>query len=178
MTGHIFEISPTGGSSSHADDDPMDIAFSKRGFCFRIPFGSSSGGPSSSSTVSPWWRRIGGGAADSAKAYNEPWWRRGWKKVREWSEKVAGPKWKTFIRRFRRNWANNRYAGLGARAGGGQFHYDPQSYAMNFDEGHGDDLDDGDSIQRGRGFSSRYASIPASSKGSMDLGRDGGPHFT
>ena len=44
-------------------------------------------------------------------------------KVREWSEIVAGPRWKTLIRRFNRD--NRRH---------GKFQYDPLSYALNFDE--------------------------------------------
>uniref|UniRef100_A0A452Z9G6 Uncharacterized protein n=1 Tax=Aegilops tauschii subsp. strangulata TaxID=200361 RepID=A0A452Z9G6_AEGTS len=55
--------------------------------------------------------------------------------VREWSELVAGPRWKTFIRRFRRG--HHRHGG-GAGAGGGRkLNYDALSYALNFDEGHG-----------------------------------------
>lgn len=49
-------------------------------------------------------------------------------KVREVSEVVAGPKWKTFIRRiggyFRKN-----------KTGRDQFRYDSESYALNFDGG-------------------------------------------
>lgn len=88
------------------------------------------------------------------------------KKVREWSELVAGPKWKTFIRRCSKN-----------RPKPGKFQYDPLSYALNFDEGHGQNgnLEDEDRVFRD--FSSRYASIPMSAKSSMDLGKDG-PTFT
>ncbi|URD93727.1 NHL repeat-containing protein [Musa troglodytarum] len=86
------------------------------------------------------------------------WWRRGMKvvtKVREWTEIVAGPRWKTFVRRFRRR---PRHGGFG---------YDPLSYALNFDEGLGSDSD-GESVRRG--FSARYATPPASATSSMDLG--------
>ncbi|GAB2221183.1 hypothetical protein Droror1_Dr00012352 [Drosera rotundifolia] len=50
------------------------------------------------------------------------------RRLREWSEIVAGPRWKTFIRRFNRR---------GARQGipTGNFGYDPLSYSLNFDEG-------------------------------------------
>ncbi|KAK4804411.1 hypothetical protein SAY86_004228 [Trapa natans] len=168
MSGQIFEISSSGASASHAHHDSMDVAFSKRGCCYWIPFASSSRGLSKSSTMT---------------TYQEPWWRRGWKKVREWSEKMAGPKWKTFVRRFGRNRGNNRLGGLGAGTWSGQFRYDPLSYAMNFDEGYGDDDLDGigeETIMHGRGlsFSSRYASIPVCNKGSMDMEGDGRPIFT
>ncbi|KAJ8500120.1 hypothetical protein OPV22_010672 [Ensete ventricosum] len=86
------------------------------------------------------------------------WWRRGMKvvtKVREWTEIVAGPRWKTFVRRFRRR---PRHSGFG---------YDPLSYALNFDEGLGSDSD-GDTVRRE--FSARYATPPASTTSSMDLG--------
>uniref|UniRef100_A0A452Z9H9 Uncharacterized protein n=1 Tax=Aegilops tauschii subsp. strangulata TaxID=200361 RepID=A0A452Z9H9_AEGTS len=64
-----------------------------------------------------------------------PRWRTRGRRVREWSELVAGPRWKTFIRRFRRG--HHRHGG-GAGAGGGRkLNYDALSYALNFDEGHG-----------------------------------------
>lgn len=73
------------------------------------------------------------------------------KKVREWSELVAGPKWKTFIRRFNRTSA-------ASRSKSGRFQYDPMSYALNFDEGA---VQDGqfDEDRVFRDFSSRYAAI-------------------
>ncbi|EPS69831.1 hypothetical protein M569_04939, partial [Genlisea aurea] len=54
------------------------------------------------------------------------------KKVREWSELVAGPKWKTFIRRF-----NHIASGGRAKPPPPRFQYDPLSYALNFDDGLG-----------------------------------------
>lgn len=81
-------------------------------------------------------------------------------KVREWSELVAGPKWKTFIRRFNKN-----------RSKTNKFNYDPMSYSLNFDDGPGvNDQSEDDSLFRD--FSSRFASIPVSAKSSMDLGED------
>ncbi|CAB4293653.1 unnamed protein product [Prunus armeniaca] len=47
------------------------------------------------------------------------------KKVREFSEVLAGPKWKNFIRSFSTIYKKRRV----------QFQYDPQSYALNFDDG-------------------------------------------
>ncbi|XP_057793320.1 uncharacterized protein LOC131009938 [Salvia miltiorrhiza] len=81
------------------------------------------------------------------------WWSDGveaFKKVREWSELVAGPKWKTFIRRFNR---------VPPRSKLGKFQYDPCSYALNFDQGPGQNgqLED-DGVFRD--FPSRYAAIP------------------
>ncbi|KAL3835180.1 hypothetical protein ACJIZ3_009916 [Penstemon smallii] len=86
-------------------------------------------------------------------------------KIREWSEIVAGPRWKTFIRRFNRNRSGNN-----RKQGNSQ--YDPLSYAMNFDEGpggqnsHFDEVDD-EFYYGSMNFSSRYA------KGSMDLSKEG-----
>ncbi|GAB2222810.1 hypothetical protein Droror1_Dr00016937 [Drosera rotundifolia] len=102
-----------------------------------------------------------------ASSSSDTWWSRGWRKLREWSEIVAGPRWKTFIRRFRKNKGGERK----------KFGYDPLSYAMNFDEeGNGKNGDDGDWDDDDLGFrdfSSRYAVIPASAKSSFDWGRDG-----
>lgn len=79
------------------------------------------------------------------------WWSRGikaLKKLREWSEIVAGPKWKTFIRRFNRHRSSKRMS---------KYQYDPLSYALNFDEGHGQNGDcDDDGF---RNFSTRYAAV-------------------
>ncbi|KAJ9559669.1 hypothetical protein OSB04_004829 [Centaurea solstitialis] len=84
------------------------------------------------------------------------------KKIREWSEIVAGPRWKTFIRRFNRN--NNRSFG-GRQQSPKNFQYDPLGYSLNFDEG---PLQSGDSEMENdymiRNFSSRYASVPVGNK--------------
>ena len=47
--------------------------------------------------------------------------------AREWSELVAGPRWKTFLRRFGR-------AHRGGAARPAKHQYDPVSYALNFDD--------------------------------------------
>ncbi|KAE8672109.1 aldehyde dehydrogenase 1 precursor family protein [Hibiscus syriacus] len=76
-------------------------------------------------------------------------------KVREWSEIVAGPRWKTFIRRFNRNKSGRH----------GQFRYDPLSYALNFDQGPISDSEDADYEYGGfRAFSVRYASVSPGSE--------------
>lgn len=124
-----------------------------------------------------WWHdvREGGSGAVSGR---RRWWRRGvdaLMKVREWSELMAGPRWKTFIRRFRRG--SSRH---GAN-GGGKLNYDPLSYALNFDEGHGAaNPEDGDYQGYDRDISTRFvAPLPGSAKSSsMDLGgRDAPPLF-
>ncbi|KAK9119649.1 hypothetical protein Scep_017742 [Stephania cephalantha] len=138
----------------------MENQFGKRGCCFWVTCGGGGGG-----AAAAWWERIR--TADHHHHHHhheeERWWRRGWRKVREWSEIAAGPKWKTFIRRF-----NNHAPNCNAK---GKFHYDPLSYSLNFDHG---------AYQNGtleedlvfRDFSSRYAAIPISAKSSMDLGKD------
>ncbi|KAJ0231336.1 hypothetical protein HA466_0299980 [Hirschfeldia incana] len=85
-----------------------------------------------------------------------PWWKRAALKIREWSEIVAGPRWKTFIRRFNRDPRRGRDWDAGEK-----FQYDPLSYSLNFD---GDDEED-EYVGVGgfRSFSTRYASsVPVS----------------
>ncbi|KAL5783058.1 hypothetical protein ACOSP7_008087 [Xanthoceras sorbifolium] len=67
----------------------------------------------------------------------ESWLVRQAKRIREISELVAGPKWKTFIRRFSvninsNNNNNNNNKNKRRRM---QFQYDAQSYKLNFDDG-------------------------------------------
>ncbi|KAI5407036.1 uncharacterized protein LOC127083605 [Lathyrus oleraceus] len=99
-----------------------------------------------------------------------PWWERvrntslsrGFMKIREWSEIVAGPRWKTFIRRFNRN-----KTGAGGYRHAGKYQYDPLSYALNFDEGHNGDLED-ESPDEFPKFSDRYATAPLYKPASTD----------
>ncbi|XP_061369752.1 uncharacterized protein LOC133312552 [Gastrolobium bilobum] len=140
------------------DDDMQEIMFAKRNCtCFWMPCFPSETSPS-------WWERV------QTPENKERWWARGWKKVREWSEIVAGPKWKTFIRRFNNN---NKTRGV-SYVKHGSFNYDPLSYALNFDDG----SVIGEEVYGYGGFSARFASVPASAKSSMDLGKDGAPTFT
>ncbi|KAM7471327.1 hypothetical protein LguiA_009510 [Lonicera macranthoides] len=159
-----------GGEFSHIDMDESNeeestqMLFAKRRCCFCIPgFHSSNRSP----TVRlNWWHKVR--AEESQEG--EGLWARGVsavKKIREWSEIVAGPKWKTFIRRFNRN-----------KSSGGnrqpKYQYDPLSYALNFDQGHNvNSEEEDDDDYRFRNFSARYAMVPISANSSMDLGKDG-----
>lgn len=131
--------------------------------CFGTqPSPARSSGLSGSASSPSMWERLQQTAEIESKWWNGPL--KGLKKIREWSEIIAGPKWKTFIRRFNR-------AGKGA-PGSGKFQYDPLSYALNFDDGPGQNGHLGDDGYF-PDFSSRFASIPNSCKASMDLGKNG-----
>ncbi|XP_018458195.1 uncharacterized protein LOC108829039 [Raphanus sativus] len=119
---------------------------------------SSSCFPSFRSRSSSAWGRIRA-SDDNSNNHgiipDEPrWWKRAALKIREWSEIAAGPRWKTFIRRFNRDPRRGRDWDAGEK-----FQYDPLSYALNFDGDGGDD-DDEDEYVGFRSFSSRYASVP------------------
>ncbi|RAL46876.1 unnamed protein product [Cuscuta campestris] len=144
------EFSPRGAA---ADDNLKEAAaFQGRGCCFWLPcFRRRPSGV---------WERIQ--TSGGHKEEINTWLSKGvqvFMRVREWSELVAGPRWKTFIRRF-----NKR------RSKPGMFRYDPVSYALNFDEGsaHGVDAADDDVL---RDVSPRYAPITAT----MDSGRGASP---
>ncbi|KAL6861310.1 hypothetical protein ACP4OV_017010 [Aristida adscensionis] len=183
--------SAAAGAGAGGGLDDADAAFfSRRGRrccgCFWAPPWPSSSSPSSLSPHARragagaeewWWQGVGeGGGGAGASARRRRWWRRGvdaLMKAREWSELVAGPRWKTFIRRFRRGPRHAAGAGGGgggaAAAGNGarKLNYDPLSYALNFDEGHGGSPD-GD-FTGYRDFSARFAAPPGSARASMDL---------
>ncbi|KAK1420955.1 hypothetical protein QVD17_22948 [Tagetes erecta] len=76
----------------------------------------------------------------------ETWFMKRAKSLKEYSEMVAGPKWKNFIRRFSRRPKTRANAHM-------PFQYDPQSYALNFNDG--DDREDDDLLPRS--FSTRFA---------------------
>ncbi|KAK1297687.1 hypothetical protein QJS10_CPB15g01830 [Acorus calamus] len=169
MANQGFEPVPEGDAEEEA-------AFARRGCCsWFIPrFGS----PAADRGRSPWWERIRVAAAvdgGDAVGGGGRWWSRAFLRVREWSEIVAGPRWKTFIRRFNRNPRSGGGGGAGGGGRQGRFGYDPLSYALNFDGG---DLSEEDIGGGFRDFSSRFAVAPASAKSSMDLGgRDAPPLF-
>ncbi|KAK4264316.1 hypothetical protein QN277_025513 [Acacia crassicarpa] len=131
--------------------------------CFCFPCFSSSPSP----TVGlVWWERVRANSWSHSRTHasssitDDRWWSRGiraLKKIREWSEIVAGPRWKTFIRSFNRNRSSS-----GCKHG--KYQYDPLSYSLNFDEGpngqNGDLEDNGYDVYRN--FSTRYASTPGS----------------
>ncbi|KAL4568394.1 hypothetical protein LXL04_024005 [Taraxacum kok-saghyz] len=149
---------PVSDILEHSDIDEESLheaVFSKRGCCYWMPCMQSHRPPID--FRSNWWELI----TENGKEDGRQWWSKGltpFKKIREWSELVAGPKWKTFIRRFRKK-----------RTKQSKFQYDPTSYSLNFDEGeaHTEDND-----LYFRDFSSRYASISVSTKSSMDLGNE------
>ncbi|XP_078439601.1 uncharacterized protein LOC144709828 [Wolffia australiana] len=126
--------------SALAGVEEADAIFPQRGCCFFWVPTFSGGDRATPPTAggSGGWERISAGVGGRPAA--DPWWRRALMKVREWSEVVAGPRWKTLIRRFNRSapWCG------GARQA--KFQYDPLSYALNFE-------DDGASREE---FSSRF----------------------
>ncbi|KAF5802930.1 hypothetical protein HanRHA438_Chr06g0274381 [Helianthus annuus] len=77
----------------------------------------------------------------------DTWFMKRAKSLKEYSELVAGPKWKNFIRRFSRR--RNR-----SNANTTPFQYDPKSYALNFNDAGNHDEDD-DLLPRS--FSTRFA---------------------
>ncbi|KAD4889000.1 hypothetical protein R6Q59_034104 [Mikania micrantha] len=117
------------------------------------------------------WRKVPSSEDEEEQSAGSLWSRgiAALKKIREWSEIVAGPRWKTFIRRF------NRSKSLGRQTS--KFQYDPLSYALNFDQG---PLQNGDPESENeymiRNFSSRYvlqpAAIPVTGKTSTDARTD------
>jgi hypothetical protein len=164
-----MDASTAAAASGGGHDNADSAFFSRRGrgrcCCFPWPSSSSSLSPHTRRTDEEWWHGVGEGGA----ARRRWWWRRrgvdSLMKVREWSELVAGPRWKTFIRRFRRA----HRAGPGG-GGGGKLNYDALSYALNFDEDHhGGSSPEGDYAGY-RDFSARFVAPPVSAKASMDLG--------
>ncbi|KAL1538591.1 hypothetical protein AAHA92_27318 [Salvia divinorum] len=116
-------------------DDLRDAALFRRGCCF-FSF------PCFRPRRSEHWERIPPSAGES-EAISRSWWGEALRSVREWSELVAGPRWKTFIRRFNQSGGRSRAARCG---------YDPMSYSLNFET---------EEPPLYRDFSSRYSAIPA-----------------
>ncbi|KAE9464328.1 hypothetical protein C3L33_03746, partial [Rhododendron williamsianum] len=115
------------------DDDYPETSSATGCGCFRLfRFCRSCGGEDS-------WRLLNNQRGDH---HQTTWLESKLKDAKEFSEVVAGPKWKNFIRKL-----------------GKLFHkkekrttrqYDPYSYALNFDEGEEDDE------YLGNGYSSRF----------------------
>ncbi|GJY49188.1 hypothetical protein Tco_0439144 [Tanacetum coccineum] len=74
---------------------------------------------------------------------NDSWLMSRFMRLKEFSEFVAGPKWKNFIRKFSKK----------PRKGNVSFQYDPHSYALNFNG----DVNDDDLLHRS--FSTRMAHV-------------------
>ncbi|KAK4417743.1 hypothetical protein Salat_2187000 [Sesamum alatum] len=138
------ELPPIEEDSS---DELQEAAFTRRRrCCFHFRFPCFRSGESDN------WERISTLGREQPESIQLPWWHKGieaFKKVREWSELAAGPRWKTFIRRL------SRTAG---RARPTRFHYDALSYSLNFDDGRGENSQlEADQVFRN--FPSRYAAI-------------------
>lgn len=96
---------------------------------------------------------------DQIVAEDESWVVKSVKKAKEVSEVWAGPKWKNFIRRLSKcGIVNNKKKRL-------QFHYDPQSYALNFNDGIDKEADGAAYLE----FSGRYADPLGMNKGQVGL---------
>ncbi|KAL2480205.1 NHL domain-containing protein [Abeliophyllum distichum] len=142
---------------TNLDDDLQEPAFPSRVCCslWNIPCFCCR--PSDVASV---WERLPKAEKEREAAQASSWWKKcikAFKKTREWSELVAGPKWKTFIRQFNKTGSKPK-----------KFQYDQLSYALNFDEGpeQNGQLEE-DRIYRN--FSSRYATaIPAPVKTDKD----------
>ena len=95
--------------------------------------------------------------------------------MREWSEILAGPKWKTFIRRVGRN----QCCGGSGDGGGGNnrpdqvgFRYDSWSYSLNFDDGKQTGHFEDEFPYRDYSMRFTSPSLPVSTKCSIDFDND------
>ncbi|KAM0033121.1 hypothetical protein Hdeb2414_s0016g00482521 [Helianthus debilis subsp. tardiflorus] len=137
----VTQFSPKSSASDH-HALPSEPLFPDRNCCFCLSYR---------------WRKVRSSEDNEEQQSTRSLWSRGiaaLKKIREWSEIVAGPKWKTFIRRFNQNKSVTRQTS--------KFQYDPLSYALNFDQG---PLQNGDPESENeymiRNFSSRYVMPPS-----------------
>lgn len=107
-----------------------DTVSSSRFSCFGFCFGNRG------------WSLLHGGEQGE-----ESWLIKKAKEVKEFTEVVAGPKWKNFIRKL------GKYTKKSIMAECRQ--YDPQSYALNFDDGLDDFQLENDSALLGGGLSTK-----------------------
>ncbi|KVI06347.1 uncharacterized protein LOC112510192 [Cynara cardunculus var. scolymus] len=157
----VTQLSP---ADAESNQHSSEILFRNPTYCFCIPYR---------------WRRVPSSEEEEVEIRpNGNLWSRGiaaFKKIREWSEIVAGPRWKTFIRRFKHSKTFGRQSS--------KFQYDPLSYALNFDQGPLQNADpETENEYLFRNFSSRYvlqpSTIPITGKTSVDSRRDEiGPSF-
>ncbi|KAL0735868.1 hypothetical protein Bca4012_012078 [Brassica carinata] len=157
-------------SEMDTTDDMHEAMFAKRGCCFLLPCLGSSQPSGPGGNV--WWQRIR--TVDKLEP-DERWWISGWNKMREWSEILAGPKWKTFIRRVGRS----NLCGCGGDGGSSSrpdqvgFRYDSSSYSLNFDDGK--QMGHFEDEFPYRDYSMRFTapgSLPVSTKCSVDFDND------
>ncbi|CAA7407114.1 unnamed protein product [Spirodela intermedia] len=154
-----------GGDPQESSAAEAGRSFAQRGCCyFWAPcFGSGGAtGNAHHSGAAGGWERIAVSRELSLSSSGEPWWRRALMRVREWSELLAGPRWKTFIRRLNRS----------PRGGGkvAKLQYDPLSYALNFDDG-GSGGEPSDGELGCPDFSARFVRPPPPvGRASVDLG--------
>ncbi|KAI5674457.1 hypothetical protein M9H77_14821 [Catharanthus roseus] len=73
---------------------------------------------------------------DKNRGEEESWVSKKFKKLKEFSEVIAGPKWKNLIRKI------GKYCNPKKSRTQQQHMYSPQSYALNFDDGEEDEDDD------------------------------------
>uniref|UniRef100_A0A5B7BTZ2 Putative stress induced protein n=1 Tax=Davidia involucrata TaxID=16924 RepID=A0A5B7BTZ2_DAVIN len=82
-----------------------------------------------------WRRQSSDGDNRNLLQQKETWLVKKVKEAKEVSERVAGPKWKNFIRKISKYFSQQK-----AKT---QFQYDPHSYALNFDDGFDHEEEDG-----------------------------------
>lgn len=124
---------------SGVDDELLsETEFSHTRCCFWMPCMHSN--RLTFSVRSNWWQGI---TEDGYRCWSP------FKRFKEWSELVIGPKFKLFIRRFNKQRSRHK------------FQYDPTSYLLNFDESGGNLEDDDPPF---RNFSMRYSSILVAGK--------------
>lgn len=115
-----FEGKPLVEAAEHEGEDFIDQQASGCGYgCFRV-FGFTC------------WQGYEEGKG-LLEQRGDTWWSCKLRKMKEASEVIAGPKWKTFIRKI---------SGYGKKQQKNRFQYDEHSYALNFSSGAQSEDDD------------------------------------